>query len=92
MFKVRQTWNDIFPNRRLYAIDVRVNLLDPAWPITAQPPVEASIHVNPKFLSQKVGFVDSSSTACIYAYIICNLFQDRVFHIQVFAEPSILSG
>ncbi|XP_069130811.1 pre-mRNA cleavage complex 2 protein Pcf11-like [Argopecten irradians] len=54
MFKVRQTWNEIFPNRKLYAIDVRVNLLDPAWPITAQPPVESSsIHVNPKFLAAK---------------------------------------
>ncbi|XP_033743780.1 pre-mRNA cleavage complex 2 protein Pcf11-like [Pecten maximus] len=53
MFKVRQTWNEIFPNRKLYAIDVRVNLLDPAWPITAQPPVENSIHVNPKFLAAK---------------------------------------
>ncbi|XP_060064813.1 pre-mRNA cleavage complex 2 protein Pcf11-like isoform X2 [Ylistrum balloti] len=53
MFKVRQTWNEIFPNRKLYAVDVRVNLVDPAWPITAQPPVESSIHVNPKFLAAK---------------------------------------
>ncbi|OWF46603.1 uncharacterized protein LOC110455499 isoform X2 [Mizuhopecten yessoensis] len=53
MFKVRQTWNEIFPNRKLYAVDVRVNLVDPAWPVTAQPPVESSIHVNPKFLAAK---------------------------------------
>jgi len=44
----------MFPNRKLYAIDVRVNLLDPAWPITAQAPVEGNIHVNPKFLAIKV--------------------------------------
>lgn len=54
MFKVRQTWNDIFPNRKLYAIDVRVNVLDPAWPVTAQSPAEpGSIHVNPRFIAQK---------------------------------------
>ncbi|KAJ8297737.1 hypothetical protein KUTeg_024268 [Tegillarca granosa] len=53
LFKLRQTWGDMFQNRKLYAIDVRVNLLDPAWPITAQAPTEGSIHVNPLFLQAK---------------------------------------
>lgn len=52
LFKLRQTWKDIFPNKRLYAIDVRVNMMDPAWPITAQAPEQGNIHVNPKFLVQ----------------------------------------
>ncbi|KAL1114844.1 hypothetical protein AAG570_007668 [Ranatra chinensis] len=48
MFKLRQTWNEVFPTKKLYALDARVNAIDPAWPITATPPT--SIHVNPKFL------------------------------------------
>lgn len=56
MFKLRQTWNELFPEKKLYALDLRVNqTLDPAWPITAKEPEEpttpvASIHINPKFL------------------------------------------
>ncbi|CAG9820212.1 unnamed protein product [Phaedon cochleariae] len=49
MFKLRQTWNDVFPQKKLYAIDVQINLLDPAWPVTALPPSN-SIYFNPKFL------------------------------------------
>ncbi|KAG9332994.1 hypothetical protein JZ751_013949 [Albula glossodonta] len=53
LFKLRSTWDDIFPLKKLYALDVRVNSLDPAWPIKPLPPnVNASIHVNPKFLKQ----------------------------------------
>lgn len=56
MFKLRQTWNDIFPNKKMYAIDVRVNLIDPAWPVTAVAPEQGqgSIHVNPRFLIQVI--------------------------------------
>ncbi|XP_040006279.1 pre-mRNA cleavage complex 2 protein Pcf11 [Xiphias gladius] len=53
LFKLRSTWDDVFPLKKLYALDVRVNSLDPAWPIKPLPPtVNASIHVNPKFLKQ----------------------------------------
>jgi pre-mRNA cleavage complex 2 protein Pcf11 len=50
MFKLRQTWNDLFPPEKLFTLDVQVNHIDPAWPITAQPRATTSIHVNPKFL------------------------------------------
>ncbi|XP_014281579.1 pre-mRNA cleavage complex 2 protein Pcf11 [Halyomorpha halys] len=50
MFKLRQTWNEVFPPKKLYALDARVNAIDPAWPITANPP-HGRIHVNPKFLN-----------------------------------------
>ncbi|ESP04413.1 hypothetical protein LOTGIDRAFT_223898, partial [Lottia gigantea] len=53
MFKLRQTWANVIPNNKLYAIDVRVNASDPAWPITATAPEQGSIHVNPKFLTQE---------------------------------------
>ncbi|KAI4795448.1 hypothetical protein KUCAC02_031414 [Chaenocephalus aceratus] len=54
LFKLRSTWEDVFPLKKLYALDVRVNGVDPAWPIKALPPSvsNASIHVNPKFLKQ----------------------------------------
>jgi hypothetical protein len=38
MYKLRQTWNDIFSQEKLYEIDTRTKKLDPAWPITAKPP------------------------------------------------------
>ena len=50
MFKLRQTWSDVFPPKKLYALDVRVQSIDPAWPITAPPP--SSIHVNPAFITR----------------------------------------
>uniref|UniRef100_UPI0037E93CE0 pre-mRNA cleavage complex 2 protein Pcf11 n=1 Tax=Semicossyphus pulcher TaxID=241346 RepID=UPI0037E93CE0 len=54
LFKLRSTWDDVFPLKKLYALDVRVNSVDPAWPIKPLPPtvINASIHVNPKFLKQ----------------------------------------
>lgn len=48
MFKLRQTWSDVFPPKKLYALDVRVKSIDPAWPVTA--PLPTSIHLNPAFL------------------------------------------
>ncbi|XP_011609384.2 pre-mRNA cleavage complex 2 protein Pcf11 [Takifugu rubripes] len=53
LFKLRSTWDEVFPLKKLYALDVRVNSADTAWPIKPLPPtVNASIHVNPKFLKQ----------------------------------------
>ena len=60
MFKLRQTWVELLPGRKLYALDVRVNQIDPAWPVTPLPADTAkevtspsSIIVNPKFLKGK---------------------------------------
>ncbi|KAM9321154.1 pre-mRNA cleavage complex 2 protein Pcf11 [Gastrophryne carolinensis] len=54
LYKLRSTWDDLFPSKKLYALDVRVNQIDPAWPIKPLPPNvnSASIHVNPKFLNK----------------------------------------
>ncbi|KAL6259064.1 hypothetical protein P5V15_008985 [Pogonomyrmex californicus] len=53
MWKLRQTWNDVFPPKKLFSLDVRVQSIDPAWPITAPSTSipSGSIHVNPRFLS-----------------------------------------
>ncbi|XP_031427499.1 pre-mRNA cleavage complex 2 protein Pcf11 isoform X2 [Clupea harengus] len=50
LFKLRSTWDEIFPATRMYTLDVKVNSIDPAWPIKPLP--NPSIHVNPKFLKQ----------------------------------------
>ena len=42
MYKVRQTWVDMFSARRLFVLDVKVNKIDPKWPITPLPPEENS--------------------------------------------------
>ena len=49
MFNLRQTWNEVFPQTKLYALDVKVNVMDSNWPITAKV-VPKSVHVNPNFL------------------------------------------
>ncbi|XP_069362227.1 pre-mRNA cleavage complex 2 protein Pcf11 [Maniola hyperantus] len=51
MFKLRETWHDVFPSTKLYQLDVKVNLIDPAWPIQVQPQ-QSNIHVNPNFLKK----------------------------------------
>lgn len=52
MFALRQTWNDVFTQPKLYALDLKVNCMDPAWPITAK--VAPANHVNPNFLKTQV--------------------------------------
>lgn len=52
MFNLRQTWNEVFPQTKLYALDVKVNVMDNNWPITAKI-VPKSVHVNPNFLKNK---------------------------------------
>ncbi|XP_017148036.1 uncharacterized protein LOC108159343 isoform X6 [Drosophila miranda] len=60
MYALRQTWNEVFPPSKMYALDVKVKRLDNNWPITAKNPtnkihVNPAIHVNPDFL--KTGLV-----------------------------------
>ena len=38
LYRLRQSWTDIFPVRKLYAIDSRLHNLDPRWYITAPKP------------------------------------------------------
>lgn len=56
MFNLRQTWNEVFPQSKLYALDIKINSIDPGWPITAQlkPSKSPAIHVNPIFLKNQV--------------------------------------
>lgn len=53
MFKLRQTWTEILPNKVLYSLDVSVQKLDPAWPVTAKNPTK-KILINPKFLDRPI--------------------------------------
>lgn len=56
LFLLRQTWSEIFPPTKMYALDIKVNCIDPGWPILAKlPPAKSpSIHVNPNFLIAQV--------------------------------------
>lgn len=76
MFKLRETWHDVFPATKLYQLDVKVNIIDPAWPIQAQPH-QSNIHVNPNFLKKVilVNFVYNVALELIY----CNLDMPSLF-------------
>ncbi|XP_033103764.1 pre-mRNA cleavage complex 2 protein Pcf11-like [Anneissia japonica] len=55
MFKLRSTWNGLYPDVILHGLDKRVKGIDPAWPIITPPPtspVPPAIHVNPKFIKK----------------------------------------
>lgn len=53
MWNLRQTWSQVFPPKKLFALDARVNAIDPAWPVAPLPAASSSkaIHVNPKFFT-----------------------------------------
>lgn len=53
MFALRETWNDVFLQTKLYALDVKVNQIDQNWPIVAKVVTKnPKIHVNPNFLKK----------------------------------------
>ncbi|KFB43760.1 AGAP001271-PA-like protein [Anopheles sinensis] len=58
MYSLRQTWNEVFPQSKLFALDIKVHSMDPGWPITAQ--LKPKIHVNPMFLKATVRVPESS--------------------------------
>ena len=61
MFEVRKTWDQHFTGRKMYALDVRVNIIDNEWPLSTSTSNISSIkHVNPTFLPQ-VGYIAISS-------------------------------
>ncbi|XP_067890022.1 pre-mRNA cleavage complex 2 protein Pcf11 [Heterodontus francisci] len=64
LFKLRSTWDEMFQLTKLYALDVKINKLDPAWPIKPLPPNvnSSSIHVNPKFLNRSLEEPATSSS------------------------------
>jgi len=51
MFRLRQTWNDIFPLNKLQTIDRSIHQLDSGWPLPAGSS-SSTIHLNPLFLSR----------------------------------------
>ncbi|XP_062495044.1 pre-mRNA cleavage complex 2 protein Pcf11 isoform X4 [Pezoporus occidentalis] len=100
LFKLRSTWDDIFPLKKLYALDVRVNSLDPAWPIKPLPPNvnTSSIHVNPKFLNKSPeesatptsAITSGASTPPAVPEIQKNLTQEQLIRQQLLAKQKQL--
>ncbi|NXN91668.1 PCF11 protein, partial [Rhinopomastus cyanomelas] len=100
LFKLRSTWDDIFPLKKLYALDVRVNSLDPAWPIKPLPPNvnTSSIHVNPKFLNKSPEestaptstVTSGASTPPAVPEIQKNMTQEQLIRQQLLAKQKQL--
>lgn len=87
LFKLRSTWDEVFPLKKLYALDVRVNSLDPAWPIKPlPPPTSTAIHVNPRFLKQVCGeWLRSSWRPHVndkHSHVICRTNPPPCFCLQ----------
>ncbi|KAK6060267.1 hypothetical protein COOONC_02078 [Cooperia oncophora] len=48
MYRLRQTWGDIFNRSKLYQLDIKVNEIDRAWPLTAlKQPAKPPVITNP---------------------------------------------
>lgn len=78
MFSLRQTWNEVFPPQKLYTLDIKVNRMDPGWPITQKVPNKTpAIHVNPNFFKSKVNCYS-------LVYLHLKLYQTDLFFIFVF--------
>ncbi|CAI5773462.1 PCF11 cleavage and polyadenylation factor subunit [Podarcis lilfordi] len=106
LFKLRSTWDEIFPLKKLYALDVRVNSVDPAWPIKPLPPNvnTSSIHVNPKFLNKSPEEPPAPSPAVCPPPVSCsavsatpvvpeiqkNLTQEQLIRQQLLAKQKQL--
>ncbi|KAK3872375.1 hypothetical protein Pcinc_022590 [Petrolisthes cinctipes] len=55
LYELRTTWNEVFPKSRLYGLDVKVQTLDPAWPLpsvtlSTTPSSKPNIHINPNMI------------------------------------------
>uniref|UniRef100_A0A8C6MD83 Pre-mRNA cleavage complex 2 protein Pcf11 n=1 Tax=Nothobranchius furzeri TaxID=105023 RepID=A0A8C6MD83_NOTFU len=85
LFKLRSTWDEVFPLKKLYALDVRVNSLDPAWPIKPLPSPTNAIHVNPKFLKQ-----EASSPKAAPTHPPSSLTQEQLIRQQLLAKQKQL--
>lgn len=78
MFSLRQTWNDVFPSTKLFALDIKVNRIDPGWPVTQSQPRVSSIHVNPNFFQGKVNNPPHPKLC----ELMCNLYQNSIYCFQ----------
>lgn len=57
MYKLRSTWDNYFPLKKLHSLDMTIKELDPNWPVKSLPShlqdnATTNIHVNPKFIKK----------------------------------------
>uniref|UniRef100_A0A8C6MGF6 Pre-mRNA cleavage complex 2 protein Pcf11 n=1 Tax=Nothobranchius furzeri TaxID=105023 RepID=A0A8C6MGF6_NOTFU len=90
LFKLRSTWDEVFPLKKLYALDVRVNSLDPAWPIKPLPSPTNAIHVNPKFLKQVLTPVPKPASQLAPVISQSSLTQEQLIRQQLLAKQKQL--
>jgi len=71
MYKLRTTWNSVFPFVILRQLDTTVReKLDPKWPLTPEPKASvtstgSNIHINPNVLGRKVRLILSEMQAIL---------------------------
>uniref|UniRef100_A0A5S6QJN1 CID domain-containing protein n=1 Tax=Trichuris muris TaxID=70415 RepID=A0A5S6QJN1_TRIMR len=91
LFKLRQTWPDIFPASRLYRIDIKVHEIDPAWPLQEPSqlkatqnanPVLKSVHFNPRFIEQKPA-AEAVPDKCAAQPVVPNATAEQVRHKEL---------
>jgi len=76
LYKLRSTWDNYFPLKRLFALDNTIHGLDPNWPVKPLPAHlqdhgATNIHVNPKFLKKVMVFCETAKcwiSCCIVQY------------------------
>ena len=82
MHKVRLTWKEYIKKEKLVALDVKVNLIDPAWPIDDYK--KPKIHVNPKFIKPEKDQVCILKFVCIdwigHSNWPCQIIKNFAFH------------
>ena len=61
MYKLRQTWTPNMPSEILYNLVVKIQEIDPAWPILAKPVSSNNIHINPRRLHSLTSTDDSGN-------------------------------
>ncbi len=50
LHKLRLTWTEVFPTETLHQLDVKVQSIDPKWPVAAMP--TKKIHINPAIFNK----------------------------------------
>ena len=88
LFKLRMTWNDLFPYMTLYALDREVKKIDPAWSIVAMaaPPLTAICQAAgsvPPVEDHRSITVNFEKVWCLYKKTRCYVIQSCICFIVI---------
>lgn len=79
LYELRTTWNEVFAKSKLYGLDVKVQAIDPAWPLPvvqpssiggAQPTASKhTIHINPNIIKVQMSWVELGRKDYLYIFL-----------------------